>query len=83
MTNIQIEHFLERNNVTSKPVQIRFKNRKTLVGLFIQSRDFNDLKSKNFWRIVSETRFTDFNKSGDIQLGRIFNGMEITGLSVV
>lgn len=83
LTNTQIEHFLQRNNVASKPVQIRFKNRKTLIGSFIQSKDFDDLKSKNFWRIVNETKLADFVKSGDIQLGRIFNGMEITGLSMV
>jgi hypothetical protein len=81
MTNEQIEKFLEAKNVLDVPVRISFKTRKPFTGIFIKTADYSELKSKNFWRIVSESHIKDYKKSKDVKLARIFSGSEITRLS--
>src|SRR5947207_14292783 len=83
MTNDQIEKFLEPEHIAKNVVRINFKTRNTILGIFINSGDYQDLKSKNFWRIVSETKLDNWKKSRDINLARIFNGAEITKLTTV
>jgi hypothetical protein len=83
MTTEQIEKFLEKNGNESTPVKVSFKTRKPVIGLFITTGDYNDLKSKNFWRIVGEANLESYNKSKDMSLARIFNGSEMTKLSVL
>ena len=70
MTNDAILKYVETKGTNGKPLNIHFKQRSTISGLFIQGNDYDELKSKNFWRIVSSTN-----------LARIFNGMEFTRLS--
>ena len=82
MTNDQIEKFLSSGINTNSLVRISFKTRNSILGVFIQTPDFNELKSKNFWRIVSETNFEQWKKSKDSNLCRIFNGTEFTKLAV-
>ena len=82
MTNEQIQHFLEAQNSGKSPVKISFKTRPNLEGLFIQASDFNYLKSKNLWRIVVGAKIQMYSESKDESLARIFNGTEITRLSV-
>ena len=83
MTNDQIEKFLEPEHIAKNVVRINFKTRNTISGIFINSADYQDLKSKNFWRIVSETNLDNWKKSRDINLARIFNGAEITKLTTI
>ena len=83
MTNDQIEKFLQPEHFSKNVVRINFKTRNTMLGIFINSGDYEDLKSKNFWRIVTETNIDGWKKSKDINLARIFNGMEITKLTAV
>ena len=83
MTNDQIEKFLQPEHLAKNVVRINFKTRNTMLGIFINSGDYEDLKSKNFWRIVTETNIDNWKKSKDINLARIFNGMEITKLTAV
>ena len=83
MTNEQIEKFLTPEHVIKNAVKISFKTRNTITGLFIQMADFNDLKAKNFWRIVPENNIESWRKSKDMNLARIFNGAEITRLTTV
>ncbi|MES2430817.1 MAG: short-chain dehydrogenase [Bacteroidota bacterium] len=81
MLNDQIENFLAQKKVDKTPVQIYFKTRSTITGLFIQqSNDYVELKAKNFWRIVAEANIDAYQKSNDINLTRIFNGSEFTRL---
>lgn len=82
MTNIQIESFLSQNDQSNKPVTIFFKNRNSIVGLFIETSDYTELKAKNLWRIVGEAKIKDYKTNNDIYLTRIFNGSEITKLTV-
>jgi hypothetical protein len=83
MTNEQIEKFLHNppEHLDKAPVQISFKTRQSIRGIFIKTPDYSELKSKNFWRIVSESKFNEYKGSQDTSLARIFNGAEITRLN--
>jgi hypothetical protein len=82
MTNDQIEKFLDGNlDDINKPVKIAFKTRNSLEGIFIKTPDYTELKSKNFWRIVTGANIENYKKSKDTNLSRMFNGSEFTKLS--
>jgi hypothetical protein len=82
LTTEQIEKFF--SGVKTDPViRISFKSRNSIVGVFIRTPDFDELKSKNFWRIVPEANFEQWQKSKDYNLWRMFNGAEFTNLTVV
>ncbi|MBV9961954.1 MAG: short-chain dehydrogenase [Parafilimonas sp.] len=81
MTNDQIHNFLSSQKDTNPLVRISFKTRNSVVGIFIHTPDFDDLKAKNFWRIVSQANFEQWKKSKDFSLCRMFNGSEFTKLS--
>lgn len=81
MTNVQIEKFLQQNYLDKTPVKVSFKGRKPIVGIFITSADFGELKAKNFWRIVGEVNIESYQKSKDMSLARMFSGSEFTKLS--
>lgn len=83
MTKDQIEKFLQQKNLVNSPVRVTFKTRKPLVGMFISTADYADLKSKNFWRFVGESNMENYQRSKDLNLARIFSGVEITRLSAV
>ena len=74
-----IEKFLD--NKTSEKhnyVKISFKKRDALYGLFVRDKDYTDLKSKNFWRIVTRPQFDAYQKSGNMNLAKIFSGSEFS-----
>lgn len=81
MTNEAIIKFIETKNKSDKALNIHFKTRSTLTGLFIKGNDYDELRSKNFWRIVTNGNIEQWNKTKDMNLARIFNGMEFTRLS--
>lgn len=81
MTNDAIIKFIETKNHTDKSVLIHFKQRSTLTGLFIKGNDYDELRSKNFWRIVTNSNIEVWKKTKDMSLARIFNGMEFTRIS--
>jgi hypothetical protein len=81
MTNVQIEKFLQQNYLDKVPVKVSFKGRKPIVGIFITSADYSELKAKNFWRIVGEVNIENYQKSKDMSLARMFSGSEFTRLS--
>ena len=83
MTNEAIIKHVEAENNTDKPLNIHFRQRDTIKGLFIKSEDYNDLKSKNLWRIVANANIERWEKARDMNLARIFNGVEFTKLSEV
>lgn len=82
MTNDQIEKIVQQKNLETSTFQISFRARNSIQGMFIKTADFSELKSKNLWRIVSESSIPEYKKSKDTNLARIFNGTEITRLSV-
>ncbi|HUR66111.1 MAG TPA: hypothetical protein VMZ03_07140 [Chitinophagaceae bacterium] len=83
MTSEQIENFFQTAKLDSSKVQISFKTRSAIVGMFIQTNDYAELKSKNLWRVVSESKIDEFNVRRDLNIARIFNGTEMTKLSLV
>jgi hypothetical protein len=84
MNTEEIQKFLETKAAKADNyVKIDFKKRDTIYGLFVKDADFNDLKSKNFWRIVTRTHFDEYSKSKNINLARIFNGSEFSKLSLL
>jgi hypothetical protein len=82
MINDLITKFLEPTHLAATPVKIEFKKRNTIVGIFVKSPDYDELKSKNFWRIVSETHIPEWKKTNDNKLSKIFSGSEFTRLTV-
>lgn len=81
MTNDKIEKFIECKPKKNAKVNIHFKQRATVKGLFIRTDDYEELKSKNFWRIVSDSKVDEWEKTKDSSLARIYNGAEFTRLS--
>lgn len=82
MVNELITKFLEPAHLAKTSVKIEFKKRNTIIGIFVKSPDYDDLKSKNFWRIVSETHIPEWKKTNDNKLSKIFSGSEFTRLTV-
>ncbi|HVX51019.1 MAG TPA: hypothetical protein VHB48_12720 [Chitinophagaceae bacterium] len=81
MNNEEIEKFLTRQNITDEmPVKIFFKQRAPLSGIFVKGRDFEELKEKNFWRIVTDTKHAEWLRLKSIDIARIFNGTEFSKL---
>lgn len=84
MTSDQIEKFLTSSQAQVNPlIKIAFKTRSSLEGIFVKTPDYAELKSKNFWRIVTGPKVDHYKTSKDTSLAKIFNGAEITKLSSV
>ncbi|HLK27734.1 MAG TPA: hypothetical protein VKT28_04085 [Puia sp.] len=81
MTIEVIEKFIKDQNRKSTTVNIHFKERSTVSGIFIYGKDYNELKSKNLWRIVSKSNMDKWKEEQDINLTRIFNGVSFTRLT--
>ncbi|MBL7745357.1 MAG: short-chain dehydrogenase [Chitinophagaceae bacterium] len=81
MTAEMIEKFVSTRISKGEPVNIHFKDRGTVTGLFIHTSDYEDLRSKNFWRIVNEQHAERWKETKDQNLARIFNGASFTRLS--
>jgi hypothetical protein len=84
MNSEEIKKFIEKK-ITKKDnyVKIEFSKREPVYGIFITGADYQDLSSKNFWRIVTSKNFDTYNKTKDINLARIFNGSEFSKLSLL
>ncbi len=84
MTVEQIERFLDNEKIPDgKIIRFELKKRNPVRGLVVKGRDYNDLKVKNFWRIVTQTHLAAYQKSQDINLARIFSGSDFAKLSLV
>ncbi len=81
MTSEAIIRQVEAEDNSEKTLNIHFKQRNTIKGLFIKTHDYKDLKSKNLWRIVTNANIELWKKTKDINLARIFNGVEFTRLT--
>lgn len=84
MTVEQIENFLAKETVPQgKIIRFEMKKRNPVRGLIVKGRDYDELKGKNFWRIVTQTHLAEYTKSQNINLAKIFNGTEFAKLSLV
>jgi hypothetical protein len=82
MTNEVIAKFVEAGHLAKNRIKIDFKQRNSFAGIFLQERDYEELKAKNFWRIVTQNNVEDWKKSKDVALAKIFNGAEMTRLTI-
>ncbi|MCF3110880.1 short-chain dehydrogenase [Niabella sp. CC-SYL272] len=76
-----IEKFLASATKNAGAVNIHFKDRSTVTGIFISSRDYEELKAKNFWRVVSSKNLQQWERTRDVNLSRLFSGSGFTRLS--
>jgi hypothetical protein len=84
MTVEQIEQFLNRETVPQgKIIRFEMKKRNPVRGLIVKGNDYNELKGKNFWRIVTQTHLVEYTKTQNINLAKIFSGTEFAKLSLV
>ena len=81
MTIEVIEKFIKDQSRKGIPVNIHFKERSTVSGVFIYGKDNDELRSKNLWRIVSKLNVDKWKENQDINLTRIFNGISFTRLT--
>lgn len=82
MNTEEIEKFLDRNlPLENECVQIKFRQRETIYGLFVKDADYAYLKAKNFWRIIPQNKLDAYKTSKDVNLARIFNGAEFSKLT--
>ncbi len=81
MTQEQIEKFIELRKRKETEINIHFKDRQPVTGVFIQENDYSELKEKNLWRIVSSLKLKEWKQSRDMNLSRIFNGISFTRLT--
>jgi len=81
MTIEVIEKFIKDQSRKGTTVNIHFKERSTVSGMFIYGKDYTELKSKNLWRVVSKANADKWKEQEDINLTRIFNGVSFTRLT--
>lgn len=81
MTTEMIEKFIENKNRKESAINIHFKERSTVKGIFIRTDDYGELKDKNLWRVVSHAKIEEWNKTRNMDLAKIFNGLSFTRLS--
>ena len=80
----EIEKFLgKQENPGPEVIKIDFKKRDPIYGLFLKGNDYGELKSKNFWRIVTKLHIDQWKKTKDVNLAKIFNGSDFSKLSLV
>ncbi len=80
----EITKFVESRELGGdEHVRIDFKKRDPIYGLFIKTRDYDELRSKNFWRIVTKQHFAEWKKTKNSNLAKIFHGSDFTKLKVV
>jgi hypothetical protein len=84
MTVEQIQQFLDRETVPQgKIIRFEMKKRNPIRGLVVKGKDYQELKGKNFWRIVTQSHLVEYNKTQNINLAKIFSGTEFAKLSLV
>lgn len=78
----QIAKFVETEQLNNAAVKVDFKKRNSITGLFVQLKDYDELKAKNLWRLVSEANLEKWHKTKDINAVKMFNGSDFAKLSV-
>lgn len=83
MTPDEITSFLShsKNKSQNDVLRILFKKRTTVDGIIIREKDFEDLKDKNFWRVVFIKDIPLWKDTRNTNLSRIFNGRDFKKLA--
>ena len=61
-------------------IDVHMKGRNLQRVMFIETRDYAELKEKNFWRVVSASSAEQWGKTKDPKLERIFSGSLFSSL---
>lgn len=77
-----IEKFVEADDREEIPANIFFKQRNTVTGLFIKAKDYEELKPKNLWRVVTKMNLDQWRKTKSMNFVKIFNGGDFTKLTI-
>ncbi|HMO62838.1 MAG TPA: short-chain dehydrogenase [Ferruginibacter sp.] len=80
MTPELIGKYVESKDILDRPVNIFFRQRNSITGLFIKGNDYEEMKAKNFWRIVSESKIEEWHKTHNTDLAKLFSGSDFTRL---
>lgn len=80
MVSTDIEKAIEPNIAKAKEVNISFKQRNNITGYFVKAKDYEELKAKNYWRVVNPDNMEQWRKTKDVNLTRLFNGTEFSKL---
>lgn len=83
MTNEQIGKFIVKKKTEDAMVRISFRIRNSVTGVFIRSNDFEELGRKNMWRVVTESNADAYSKTRDMNLCRIYKGVDFKKLELV
>ena len=81
MTIERIESFVSEHINHPNYINVHIKGRNVESVMFIAGRDYEELKEKNFWRVVSESKAKEWTKTKDQKLVRIYSGNLFTKLS--
>lgn len=81
MTPDKIDEYIKKKQRKNAAVNIHFKDRDTITGMFIQGNDYEELKSKNFWRVVNSPYLAEWKQTKNEGLAKIFSGVAFTRLT--
>ncbi|HEX6913998.1 MAG TPA: short-chain dehydrogenase [Chitinophagaceae bacterium] len=84
MTPEAIAKFVETEKLAdNKLMKFDFKKRNSIAGILIQGKDYEDLKAKNFWRIVTHANLTAWKKTNSLEFAKIYSGTDFNKITVV
>jgi hypothetical protein len=84
MTSEAIARFFETEKVSQdKQMKIDLKKRNPILGLLVKTNDYEDLKSKNFWRIVTSANLAAWKRTGNLEFAKIYSGAEFNKISLI
>ncbi len=83
MTQEAVEKIVEVRISTDTIAQIHFKKRALLNCYFVKAYDYDEMKAKNFWRVVEDVNIEEYHATKNILLTRLFNGLSFTKISSV
>jgi hypothetical protein len=84
MTSEAIAKFLDNEKVAeNKQMRIDLKKRNSISGLVVKGKDYDDLRSKNFWRIVTTANLAAWKRTGNVEFAKIYSGAEFNKITLI
>jgi hypothetical protein len=80
MTIERIERFVKDHLNLPHYIDVHMKGKSLEPVMFIAGGDYEELKEKNFWRVVSASKAEQWEKTKDYKLVRIYSGTLFTSL---
>lgn len=81
MTSERIERFVKEYLNLPNYIHVHMKGRSLEPVMFIAGNDYDELKEKNFWRVVSASNAEQWKNTKDSKLVRIYSGNLFTSLN--